>query len=85
LYCAGCGTTRALHALFNGSLADAWRFNPLAMLAGAMLPGYIWYCGGPFQKRVLHESWIWAVLVTIVAFSIGRNVPFYPFTLLAPP
>lgn len=39
LPCPTCGTTRALRALFDGHIADAFRLQPLAMGAGALLLG----------------------------------------------
>ena len=35
--CPGCGTTRAAHAVLEGHLLDALRFNPLIFVAGAAL------------------------------------------------
>jgi len=29
LYCPGCGSLRAMHALLHGELARAWAMNPL--------------------------------------------------------
>ena len=80
LWCPGCGTTRALHQLLHGNLAAAFRFNALSM---AMLPvaGYLIVCG---DASTLKPRWIWLLLVVIVAFGVLRNIPFYPFTLLAP-
>ncbi len=37
LYCPGCGTLRGLHQLFRGSLAGAWRCNPLMVLCLPLL------------------------------------------------
>ncbi len=80
LWCPGCGTTRALHQLLHGNVAAAFRFNALSM---AMLPvaGYLIVRG---DASTLKPTWIWALLVVIVAFGVLRNIPAYPFTLLAP-
>jgi len=80
LWCPGCGTTRALHQLLHGNLAAAFRFNLLSM---SMLPvaGYLIVRG---DTSTLKPAWIWALLVVVVAFGVLRNIPAYPFTLLAP-
>ncbi len=80
LWCPGCGTTRALHQLLHGNVAVAFRFNALSM---AMLPvaGYLIVRG---DASTLKPAWIWLLLVAIVAFGVLRNIPVYPFSLLAP-
>jgi hypothetical protein len=80
LWCPGCGTTRALHLLLHGNLAAAFRFNALSM---SMVPvaGYLIVRG---DASTLKPAWIWLLLVVIVAFGVLRNIPAYPFTLLAP-
>jgi hypothetical protein len=80
LWCPGCGTTRALHQLVHGNLTAAFHLNPLAI---SMLPvaGYLVARG---DSRALKPVWIWALLGVIVAFGVLRNIPAYPFTLLAP-
>jgi len=80
LWCPGCGTTRALHQLLHGNVATAFRFNPLAI---SLLPviGYLFVRG---EEDVLKPVWIWTLLGVVVAFGVLRNIPVYPFTLLAP-
>jgi hypothetical protein len=80
LWCPGCGTTRALHQLLHGNIAGAFRFNALSM---AVLPvaGYLMVRG---DASTLKPGWIWLLLAVIVAFGVLRNIPVYPFTLLAP-
>ena len=80
LYCPGCGTTRALYQLLHGNVAAAFRSNALAM---AMLPvaGYLIVRG---DAGTLKPTWVWALLAVMVAFGVLRNIPFYPFTILAP-
>ena len=80
LWCPGCGTTRALHQLLHGNLAAAFRFNPLAI---SLLPvvGYLAVRG---ESLALKPIWIWTLLGVVVVFGVLRNIPVYPFTLLAP-
>ncbi|HUJ72705.1 MAG TPA: DUF2752 domain-containing protein [Verrucomicrobiae bacterium] len=79
-YCPGCGTTRALHQLVHGHVTAAFRFNPLAI---SLLPlvGYLAIRG---QLSTMKTIWIWVLLAVIIAFGVLRNIPAYPFTLLAP-
>jgi hypothetical protein len=38
----------------------------------------------PNRFLSLHPSVAWVVVVTLFAFWVLRNIPVYPFTLLAP-
>jgi hypothetical protein len=93
LHCPGCGTLRAVHQLLRGNFMAAMRLNPLAMF---MLPLFlvvialdrvsVWR-GAAIQwhrPRWVPAAWRWGVVILIVAFGILRNVPTWPFTLLAP-
>ena len=87
-YCIGCGMTRALHALAHGDVLRAFSMNPLAMslLAVSPLLG-AWKLG--WQPRwmrpliaTVSEPKFWLVLLP--AYWVMRNLPWFPFTLLAP-
>jgi hypothetical protein len=80
LWCPGCGTTRALHQLLHGNVAAAFQFNPLAI---SLLP-VIGYLFVRREEDALKPVWIWTLLSVVVAFGVLRNIPVYPFTLLAP-
>lgn len=87
-YCAGCGITRALHALVHGDMATAIHMNLLAILLLALLPAaFAWHLGWKPRllqpaAAVLASPWFWGILMP--AFWITRNLPWYPFNLLAP-
>ena len=88
LFCIGCGLTRALHALVHGDIAGAFAMNPLAMLMLPLMPLMAAW-GQGWQPRVLRplmtvvmEPKLW--LVVLPAYWIARNLPWFPFTLLAP-
>jgi hypothetical protein len=90
LWCPGCGTTRALHELLCGDIAAAFGLNPLMVL---MLPylGYsaLSYAALGLRGRLLPEVlvsrlWAWLALGVILAYWVLRNLPLYPFSLLAP-
>ncbi len=80
LHCPGCGTTRALHALLHGQVGAALGLNLLTVL---LLPLLGWWAFG--RREILWKPWLgWTLLGVVVAFGVMRNVPQYPFTLLAP-
>lgn len=92
LHCAGCGMTRAAHACLQGDLALAFRHNPVVMsllLLGLLAAGWellARWSGKPLPLRprfsVRGLCWIVALLLI---FWVLRNIPAWPFTLLAPP
>jgi hypothetical protein len=79
LYCPGCGITRALHALLHGQWAQAMAYNPLAMLTAPLL---LW--------MVFKPAWLYhpitpkIAFVVLVLYAVLRNIPYAPFSLLAP-
>ncbi len=92
LYCAGCGAGRAFLALFSGDLPLAFRQQPLMLcmfpfLAYYCLKAYIAFVFGkdilPFP-RITNRFFGILLLVVIAAFWVLRNIPVYPFTILAP-
>lgn len=90
LHCPGCGTMRALHQLLHGRLLVAFGLNPLAVLALPFL-GYAFLSraalaarGRPLPEVFVPPVGIWALLGVILLFWVLRNVPLYPFSLLAP-
>ncbi len=90
LYCPGCGSLRAMHALLHGDLRQAWAMNPLTIM---LLP-FLSYgliseictrlLGRGLPCMTLRAGWIRSFAVAIVLFGVLRNLPFYPFNLLAP-
>ncbi|XWO47240.1 DUF2752 domain-containing protein [[Pseudomonas] boreopolis] len=87
-YCIGCGLTRALHALVHGDIARAFHMNPLAMIALPLMPLMAAWSSGwqprPLQPlmRVVLEPKLWLVLLP--TYWVARNLPWPPFTWLAP-
>lgn len=91
LHCPGCGMTRAAHATLHGRIGEAFRFNPVGMI---LLPlavvGLAIEIGGwvrekplPFRLSVGVRG-AWVIVWVIAGFWILRNLPWWPFTLLAP-
>jgi hypothetical protein len=91
LHCPGCGTTRALHSLFNGQIEQAIAWNPIALLAVPFLAVALirslwsWLWDIPITTSRKNPAWIAVVIGTIlVLFGILRNIPVEPFSRLAP-
>jgi len=92
LHCPGCGMTRAAAALAHGNLAAAFRFNPVGMvllplaLVGLGLEAFGWIRAKPPRYRLQPGARAaWLLVWLVIAFWILRNLPWWPFTLLAPP
>lgn len=92
LNCPGCGMTRAVHASLHGRLGEAFRLNPVGMVLlpaaliglGLELLGWVRGKALPLQFRAGGRCGWWIAGVLLV-FWISRNIPAWPFTLLAPP
>lgn len=92
LNCPGCGMTRAAHATLQGRFAEAFRFNPVGMVAlpvagfGLMLEIIGWVRGRPTGFRLnFGPAGTWTIAIIFIGFWVFRNLPWWPFTLLAPP
>ncbi len=90
-YCPGCGSQRALYYLLHGQLGTALRCNllvvcslPLLIFVFARYAPY-WWAGKPMPRWNI-QSWHIKLLVGgLILFTVLRNIPCAPFTLLAPP
>jgi len=88
-YCPGCGGTRCANDLIRGHLLEAWAHNAL-LTAGALLftSGCIYLIirmtllGKPAPKINISPLWIGGILITIILFTLLRNLP--EFSSLAP-
>ena len=87
LYCPGCGSYRALYALATFRPWAAFCYNPLVTLLVPvglylfirMLLGYV--RGRRYDPPALL---LWGILIALFVFGALRNLPFFPFTVLAP-
>lgn len=91
LYCPGCGSQRALSSLLHADFIQAANFNLLLVLSlPLILYSALISLLNSFRKNQLKQQLFYSplfvktVLVVVVAFFILRNIPSYPFTLLAP-
>ena len=90
LYCPGCGSQRATHQLLNFNILAALQHNVL-YFAGLLIFAYHGIITGInilFKKKMYnylyHPKTPIIVLVFILFFWLLRNLPYYPFILLAP-
>ncbi len=90
-YCPGCGALRAVRSLIDGDLAAALAFNGLAVAAVPVLV-YAWFAWtlwrtGRGRLPVLGQlsgRWVSGYAVLVVVYWVARNLPWAPFTALAP-
>ena len=88
LYCPGCGVQRSFHALLNGHIITAIDYNLLFIL---FLPLVIYFIlAFTWGKKYSTSSFLYkpvfsfTVLIVVVSFWVLRNIPFAPFSWLAP-
>lgn len=88
LHCPGCGGTRCVVRLSQGDLGGAMAMNPLVV---SYLLGLVaWLAYGACREAVGKRppalpSWTgWLLGGGVLVFGILRNLPWWPFTLLAP-
>ncbi|HET7231331.1 MAG TPA: DUF2752 domain-containing protein [Longimicrobium sp.] len=91
IYCPGCGALRATHALLHGHVITALGYNAFYVLTVPFLAysmaGHAarWMMGRAILPTVrISPRQAKALLFAMLAFSVLRNVPVYPFNLLAP-
>ena len=88
IWCAGCGSTRCLHALVHLDLPGAMAMNPLLvvsiipMLILSLHGAGLWPAKQAWLVRLFARPIPW--MVVIVGYWIARNLPWHPFNLLAP-
>lgn len=90
LHCPGCGGRRCVMMLAQGRIADAFHMNALVM---AIFLGFsvfflrqivVEWKHGVVPPTVISSRFAWTIVWGIIGFWVLRNVPFWPFTLLAP-
>ncbi|HMM01651.1 MAG: DUF2752 domain-containing protein [Dysgonomonas sp.] len=81
LDCPGCGSQRAVHHLLHLQIKDAFTSNPLLIVAIPYILTYTYleYLGGKEKYPRVRQSLysrkaIYAVLLVIILFWIGRNL-----------
>ncbi len=88
LYCPGCGSTRCLYSLVHLDWHGALAMNPLLVTALPFLLLMLLHGAGVRMRwlnpvmRVLASPVFWLVL--LVGYAVLRNLPWAPFSWLAP-
>lgn len=88
LHCPGCGITRCLHALVHGDVLRAIDLNALVVLMLLAVPLMIAGSRGwrpralRVPMQVIAKPVFWLVLIP--GFMLARNLPWAPFSWLAP-
>lgn len=91
VYCAGCGSTRAIYQLLHGNFFGALRYNPLMIIS---IPLLIYLIAEPELNRKF--GWrlprvfttafrVYIAIAMLLLYTILRNIAVFPFTMLAPP
>ena len=91
IYCPGCGVLRATHALLHGRIGAALGYNALYVI---VLPFVTYGVAGQVLqlvcgRRVLPTYYLSgrqarAIFWVFMIFTLLRNLPIYPFNVLAP-
>lgn len=92
IYCPGCGSQRAVHALLHGDFSLAWRFNPVMVI---LLPlslilviqfmlrhifGYNWRI-----RLFEYNPFLYGLFFLLLLYMILRNIPHPALDAWKPP
>ena len=89
-YCPGCGSQRALHSLLHLDFAGVVSYNFLFLPAALLL---LYHYLHPLLNRLFKwklpnlfymKYTPWVIFTVVILFWILRNLPWYPFSVLAP-
>lgn len=91
LYCPGCGSQRAISSLLHGNVYQALSYNSLLV---ASLPLLMCSAYGSvisvFRTQKANQAIFYnpvvakIILALVLTFWLLRNIPVYPFLILAP-
>lgn len=90
LHCMGCGMTRSAHSLLNGRVEQAFAYNLFGPLMVSWLVvevvrrGYVRLRGRPDPGWWFRMDWTPWLLTVLGVYMVLRNLPVWPFILLAP-
>lgn len=89
-YCPGCGSQRAIHSLLHLDFAGVVSYNFLFIPAFLLIfyhylhPVFNRLFGWKLPNVFYFSRTPWIIFGVIVLFWILRNIPVYPFSVLAP-
>ena len=90
IYCAGCGSQRAIHQIINGQVINGIRHNYLLLLVFGVLTykATIFVLNQVYNKThfdIFHKPIATKIiLVLVLLFWVLRNIRVFPFIELAP-
>lgn len=89
-YCPGCGSQRAIHSLLHLDFAGVVSYNFLFIPALLLIfyhylhPVFNRLFGWKLPNVFYFRNTPLVILGVILLFWILRNIPYYPFSVLAP-
>ncbi len=89
-HCPGCGSQRAIHDFLHGNIIEGFKHNFLVGLGVLVLfyKAFLLVRAKFYPEKstnLLYSPKVpWIILVLIIGFWILRNLPFAPFSYLAP-
>jgi len=90
-YCTGCGSQRAIHQLLHLNILKALQYNAFLTLTFPFLLVLVYNLIYNFifdtKKRIMilyNNTFVISFFSLMLLFTILRNIPYYPFSLLAP-
>ncbi len=91
LLCPGCGSQRAISSLLYGDIVQAINYNlllvmslPLLIYSASVSLSNVFRTKTVIQHIFYSPAFVKVVFVIVVLFGVFRNIPIYPFTMLAP-
>jgi hypothetical protein len=89
LNCPGCGMTRGFNSLFHGDVLGALHFNLLLPFFAFFFAYFVLSLflttvrGYGLSWKIFTPKIVAGFLILTLVFAVVRNLPFYPFNLLA--
>lgn len=89
LNCPGCGMTRGFNALFHGDFLGALHFNLLIPFFAVLFSYFalsllmVTVRGYGLNWKIFTPKIVTAFLIFALTYAVMRNLPYYPFNLLA--
>lgn len=90
IYCPGCGSQRATHAMLHLNFKELFQQNVLflfgfiALLYHITIVFFNSFFNKNYKNYLYQKNTLLLILFIILVFWVLRNIPFYPFNLLAP-
>lgn len=89
-YCPGCGSQRALHSLLHFNIAGVVSYNFLFLPAALLIlyhyihPIFNLIFNWKLPNLFYMKNTPWVILAIVLVYWTARNLPWYPFSVLAP-